>query len=46
MMLDAHCLPFLQMIVLLENSPWHKGFEDLKVKENAPNIYSWVQKCR
>lgn len=30
MMLDFHCYPMLEMIVLLKDSPWHIGFEKLE----------------
>ena len=31
---------------MLENSPWHYGFENLKVKENCPKIYEYVHRTR
>jgi len=31
---------------LVENSPWHYGFEKLKVKENCPKIYEYVHRTR
>jgi hypothetical protein len=32
--------------VLLECSPWHYGFENLKVKKNCPKIYEYVHRTR
>ena len=45
MMLDFHVYPMLERVVMLENSPWHKGFEALNVKE-CPQMISYVERFR
>lgn len=46
MMIDFNAYPMLERIVLLENSPFHYAFEDLDVKNKAPNVYSYVHRFR
>ena len=39
MMIDFHAYPFLERIVLLENSPFHYAFEILDVKNKNSTFY-------
>lgn len=45
MMLDLHCEPMLEMIVLLKDSPWHRGYEKLKVKK-CKQLIAYVERMR
>lgn len=46
MMLDFHCYPILERIVMLENSPWQAGFEALDLKNKCPTLYAYVHRFR
>ena len=46
MYFDIHCLTPISQVICLENSVFHQAFEDLKVKENLPNVYAWVHRVR
>ena len=46
MMIDINCFPIVDRLVMLEESPWHNVFEELKIKENAPSIFDYVRKFR
>ena len=45
MMVDFHCYPMLEMIVLLKDSPWQKGYEKLEI-EKCAQIIAYVERMR
>eukprot|EP00355_Strombidium_rassoulzadegani_P005972 CAMPEP_0168618884 /NCGR_PEP_ID=MMETSP0449_2-20121227/6308_1 /TAXON_ID=1082188 /ORGANISM="Strombidium rassoulzadegani, Strain ras09" /LENGTH=77 /DNA_ID=CAMNT_0008659785 /DNA_START=550 /DNA_END=779 /DNA_ORIENTATION=+ len=46
MMIDVHCYPMVERIVMLENTPWNAGFEKMQVKEKAPHVYAYVHRMK
>ena len=46
MMIDFHAYPFIERIVLLENSPFHYAFELLDIKNKNPTFYAYVHRFR
>ena len=45
MMIDMHCYPMVERMVMLENSPWKKGFDGIGMKD-APTICAYVHRFR
>ena len=46
MMIDIHCFPFVERMVMIENSPWHHGYLQTDVAKNAPTVYDYVHRFR
>lgn len=46
MMIDFHCYPIVERIVMIENSTWHEAFVHCEVKELAPQMYAYVHRFR
>ena len=46
MMIDIHCFPLVDRLVILEGSPWNHVFELLDLKNNAPAMCEYVQLFR
>jgi len=46
MMIDFHCFPIVERIVMIENGPWASRFVELRVKEICPTVYSYVHNFR
>lgn len=45
MMIDVAAYPMVERMVMLENSPWSKGFELMEMK-NAPTVIAYVHRFR
>ena len=45
MMIDIHCYPMVERIVMLEHSPWSHGFEAIGMKD-APTIIAYVERFK
>jgi glutathione S-transferase len=45
MMIDIHCYPMVERMVMLENGPWNRGFEAIGMKD-APTICDYVHRFR
>ncbi len=46
MMIDIHCFPFVEKMVMIENGPWHKGYLQTEIQKNAPKVYEYVHRFR
>ena len=46
MYIDMHCYPFLERLVLLENSPMKIGWEKLELEKLIPAIKEYVGRFR
>ena len=45
-MLDVHCFPIWEKMVMWEKSSWGDAFSALEVKERAPTLYEYVHQVR
>ena len=45
MMIDMHCYPMVERMVMLEKSPWKNGFEAIGMND-APAICAYVHRFR
>ena len=45
MMIDFHCYPMLEMMVLLKDSPWQRGYEKMGVSK-CEQIHGYVERMQ
>jgi hypothetical protein len=46
MMIDFHCLPMAERLVMLEGSAFNSAFEALDVKNLAPTVCAYVKRMQ
>lgn len=46
MMIDIHCYPMVERMVMLEDSRWYLAFDYLDIKKIAPSLYAYVHRFR
>ena len=46
LMIDIHVFAMLDRIMLLENSLWHAAFEEMKIRDQCPQMTAYVERFR
>lgn len=46
MMIDVHCFPMAERLILLEGTEWNYAFEALDIKNAVPTMYDYVHRMQ